>query len=256
MPIPKDYHAPVRLSAKEKAFHQIQRWIIDGTLEPGEQLYDAELSDALGISRTPVREALQLLQTQGFVEMYPGRQTIVTTISKDDVPDIYPPLAALQALAAEEATPKMTALHIRKLREINDSYRNAIEAGQLFQAMEWDEQFHDVILEVADNPYITQFSSILQLHVRRMKYLFLQQPIRTKAESVEEHERFINALERRDASQAASIMKQNWLRPMREVLHVLEEAEGQQKEEPMKEQKEEQKAQPSRTKKGNQEHES
>ncbi|QQE76295.1 GntR family transcriptional regulator [Brevibacillus composti] len=221
MPIPKNFQSPVRMSAKEKAFQQIQRWIIDGTLEPGEKLYDAELSDALGISRTPVREALQLLQSQGFVEMYPGRQTIVTTLTKEDVPKIYPPLASLQALAAEEATPNVTAAHIRKLRELNESYRAAIADAQLFAAMEKDEQFHDVILEIADNPYITQFSSLLQLHVMRMKYLFFQQPIRIKAESVQEHERLIQAMERGEAQEAAAIMKENWLRPMREVYQIL-----------------------------------
>jgi DNA-binding GntR family transcriptional regulator len=161
-------------SAKEKAFHQIQRWIIDGTLEPGEKLYDAEISEALGVSRTPVREALQLLQTQGFIEMYPGRETRVTTISKEDVTHIYPTLAALHALAAEEAAKAVTADDLDRLRAINTQYRSAIEDGQLFRAMEIDEEFHDVIIELADNPYVAHFSSILQLHIRRLKYLFLK----------------------------------------------------------------------------------
>ncbi|MED2006788.1 GntR family transcriptional regulator [Brevibacillus borstelensis] len=225
MPIPRGYQSPVRMSAKEKAFHQLQRWIIDGTLEPGEQLFDTELSEALGISRTPVREALQLLQTQGFIETYPGRETKVTTITKEDVPKIYPPLAALQALAAEEAARKIATGDIRRLVDVNNDYRTAIGEEQLFQAMEHDEQFHDLILEIADNPYITQFSSILQLHLRRLKYVFLQQPVGSKTESVLEHERMIRAFENRDSETAAAIMRQNWLRPMQEVYEVLVRAE-------------------------------
>nr|MDH3161656.1 GntR family transcriptional regulator [Bacillus licheniformis] len=103
MPIPKNYTPQVRLSAKEKAFHQLRRWIVDGTLEPGEKVTDVDLAEALGVSRTPVREALQLLESQGFVEMKPGKETKITLIHPDDALAVYPPLAHLQALAAELA---------------------------------------------------------------------------------------------------------------------------------------------------------
>ena len=72
MPIPQNYSAPVKLSAKDRAYNQIQEWIVDGTLVPNEKINDAQLANALGISRTPVREALQLLALQGLVAMKPG----------------------------------------------------------------------------------------------------------------------------------------------------------------------------------------
>lgn len=86
----ENYTPQVRLSAKEKAFHQLQRWIVDGTLEPGEKVTDADLAEALGVSRTPVREALQLLESQGFVEMKPGKETKITLIHPDDALAVYP----------------------------------------------------------------------------------------------------------------------------------------------------------------------
>lgn len=116
MPIPKNYTPQVRLSAKEKAFHQLQRWIVDGTLEPGEKVTDADLAEALGVSRTPVREALQLLESQGFVEMKPGKETKITLIHPDDALAVYPPLAHLQALAAELAAPLLTEEEIAELK--------------------------------------------------------------------------------------------------------------------------------------------
>jgi DNA-binding GntR family transcriptional regulator len=222
MPIPKDFSSRIRISAKEKAFNQIQRWIIDGTLEPGEKLYDGEISEALGVSRTPVREALLLLQTQGFIEMHAGRETKVTTISKHDVIKIYPPLASLQALAAEETAKTITNDQIEKLKEINRQYEAAIASDQPFQSMELDEQFHDFIIEIADNPYVSHFSSTLQLHIRRLKYLFLKDHLTSKHESVQEHERMIKAFTDRDHETASMIMKQNWLRPMEEVYSVLD----------------------------------
>ena len=105
MPIPSEHKKPTRKTAKESAFNQLQQWIIDGTLQPGEKLNDTELAEALGVSRTPIRESLQLLEVQGFVKMYPGKATQVTEVEKESINDLLPPLAALQALSAELAIP-------------------------------------------------------------------------------------------------------------------------------------------------------
>ncbi|EGL83841.1 transcriptional regulator, GntR family [Caldalkalibacillus thermarum TA2.A1] len=221
MPIPKDYRSPIRMTAKEKAFNQLQCWIIDGTLEPGEKLYDAEIAEALGISRTPVREALQLLEVQGFVEMRRGRETKVTKVAKEDVLKLYPPLASLQALAAEEAVDAIQPEQIEKLQDLNQAYEHAIHSGQTFKAMEIDEAFHNLIVEIANNPYISDFTSILQLHIRRFKYIFLKQPLTSTSSSIQEHENLIRALQEKDKEKAASVMKQNWLRPMHEVYRLV-----------------------------------
>ncbi|PYI56206.1 GntR family transcriptional regulator [Paenibacillus flagellatus] len=220
MPIPSNYSAPARLSAKERALSQIQRWITDGTLQPGEKLVDAELAEALGVSRTPVREALQLLEIQGLVEMHPGKDTRVTTIRKDDILQLYPTLAALHALAAESAAPLIVPAQLEQLRELNAQFREAIENGQPYQAMEADEHFHNLIVEASDNPYVAAFSSSLQIHIRRFKYVFLKQPVTANHASVVEHAAIVDALEKRDAEAAAAMMKQNLLRPMRE-LHAI-----------------------------------
>lgn len=220
MPIPQNYSTPVRMSAKERALAQIQRWIIDGTLQPNEKLIDAELAEALGVSRTPIREALQVLEMQGLVEMHPGKDTRVTSIGKDDILKMYSTLAALHALAAESAAPLITASQLEQLREINAQFAEATKNRQPYQAMELDEQFHNLIVDASDNTYISSFSSSLQIHIRRFKYVFLKQPVSSTQISVEEHDAIIQALERRDDKAAAAMMKQNLLRPMSE-LHAL-----------------------------------
>ncbi|WP_134701658.1 GntR family transcriptional regulator [Ammoniphilus sp. YIM 78166] len=217
MPVPKDYLAPHRISAKERALSQLQRWIIDGTLQPGEKLNDMELAEALGLSRTPIREALQLLEVQGFVEMQPGKITRVTLIEKEDILKIYPPLATLQSLAAELATPVIDKTQIQSLRELNQQFGEMIQKQQLFKAMELDEQFHDIILDAANNPYITSFCTTLQMHIRRFKYVLLQQPLSTTIHSLEEHEAMISAFESRNPEQAAEAMRMNWVRAMNEL---------------------------------------
>lgn len=221
MPIPGNFSTPIRLSAKERALSEIQRWIIDGTLHPGEKLLDADLAEALGVSRTPVREALQLLEAQGLVELHPGKETRVKLIEKDDILKMYPTLASLHALAAEQAAPYVLPGHIEQLKELNARFSDAIAVGQPFQAMEWDEQFHNLIVDIADNPYIASFGASLQIHIRRFKYVFLKQPVAATQVSVQEHAATIQALEKRDAEAAAAMMKQNLLRPMRELYELI-----------------------------------
>jgi len=217
MPVPKNFSSPIRMSAKERALSQIQRWIIDGTLQPGEKLMDAELAEALGVSRTPIREAFQLLEVQGFVSMHPGKETKVTSIEKDDILKMYPTLASLHALAAEHAAQVILTEQIEALKEINMQFRRAVETGQAYQAMELDEQFHNLIIDVSENPYISSFSASLQMHIRRFKYVFLKQPITATLTSAEEHDSIILALENRDSETASTIMKQNIIRPMHEL---------------------------------------
>jgi len=221
MPIPSDFSSPERISAKDRSLAHIQRWIIDGTLEPGEKLNDADLASALGVSRTPIREALQLLAGQGLIEMHPGKDTRVVSVDKDDILKLYPTLAVLHALAAERASPWITEQQLAHLQRLNTQFADAVEQGQPFQAMELDEQFHNVIIDAADNPYILSFSNSLQLHIRRFKYVFLKQPFATAHASVQEHEAIIQALVQHDGNTAAVMMKQNLLRPMRELYEMI-----------------------------------
>jgi DNA-binding GntR family transcriptional regulator len=213
MPLPKNYSTPIRLSAKDQAFNQIQQWIIDGTLNPGEKMNDGKLAEALGISRTPVREALQTLQAQGFVEMRPGKETRVTLVKTEDISKILPPLAVLQSLSAELATPTIQQDLIDSLRNINSKFSEAVKNADFYLALKLDEQFHGMIVEVTDNSYILNMISMLQAHVRR---LFFHKSIILTSTSIEEHEEILNAFENRDKDKASALMRNNWLRPIEE----------------------------------------
>ncbi|MFH1136604.1 MAG: GntR family transcriptional regulator [Pseudomonadota bacterium] len=221
MPIPTDFQKVARIGAKDRALSQIQRWIIEGTLAAGEKLVDAELAEALGVSRTPIREAFLALEMQGFVEVRPGRETRVAGIEKNDILRIYLPLAALQSLAAEIAAPIISRERIEKLKGVNAEFTALIDQGRPFQAMELDEDFHNLIIEAADNPYISSFAATMQMHIRRFKFLFLKNIKPTDRSSSTEHARLIAALEAGDAQEAAGIMKSNILRPMRELFESL-----------------------------------
>ena len=209
MPIPQDFSAPSRLSAKERAFKQIQEWIIDGTLQPGEKLNDTELAQALGVSRTPIREALQLLGVQGFVAMHPGVTTQVTALHTEDLAKILPPLAVLQALAAELATPIIDQETLAALGHSNAGFTAAIGKGDYYSALKRDEEFHSCIVEIVQNPYISNTVSMLQAHFRR--FFFHNSTILTE-DSAREHEAILAAFAAQDPEAASANARNNWLR--------------------------------------------
>jgi len=213
MPVPTDHAKPLRVSAKENAFNQLQQWIIDGTLHPGEKLNDTELAGALGVSRTPIRESLQLLEVQGFVRMYPGKATQVTEVDKESITDLLPPLAALQALSAELAIPQLTEEKIALLESTNRRFAHAVYTENYFSALKIDEEFHQIIVDVADNSYIITMVASLQAHVRR---LFFHNSIILTEKSIDEHDKIINSMKERDPIAVSSIMRGNWLRAIKE----------------------------------------
>lgn len=219
MPIPTNYTKPKRKTAKENAYNQLQQWIIDGTLHPAEKLNDNELAKALGVSRTPIRESLQLLEVEGFVEMFPGKATQVTEVDKESITDLLPPLAALQALSAELAIPYLTDEIIVLLESTNKRFAEAVQTKQTFSALKIDEEFHQIIVDAANNPYILSMVASLQAHVRR---LFFHNSIVLTENSIEEHTKIIKLLKERDGLSVSKIMRENWLRAIEEF-HSLQQ---------------------------------
>ncbi|WP_068677414.1 GntR family transcriptional regulator [Oceanobacillus sp. Castelsardo] len=209
MPIPINHEKPTRKSAKESAFSQLQQWIIDGTLLPGEKINDTELAQALGVSRTPIRESLQLLEAQGFVEMFPGKATQVTQVDRSSIKDLLPPLAVLQALSAELAIQNMNKDILTLLESTNERFAEAIHSKNYYSALKIDEQFHEIIVDAANNPYIKNIIESLQVHVSR---LFFHNSIVLTEHSIHDHDTIINLLKSGDVNQLNETMKNNWLR--------------------------------------------
>ncbi|TQR21569.1 GntR family transcriptional regulator [Psychrobacillus vulpis] len=208
MPIPVNHAKPVRTTAKLHAFNQLQQWIIDGTLQPEEKLNDIELAQALGVSRTPIRESLQLLESQGFVTMQPGKATQVTAVQTEDINNLLPPLAVLQALSAELAITNMDNDTLQLLEEKNKQFADALYAKEFTTALKVDEEFHQIIVDSANNPYILSMIEMLQAHVRR---LFYYEKIILREHSIEQHAEIIRLLREKDAQRLAETMRANWI---------------------------------------------
>lgn len=217
MPIPKDYIAPTPITAKDRAYAQIQEWIINGTLQPGEKLNDKDLATAIGISRTPIREALQMLAMQGFISMKPGVSTCVNDAQKEDLDLLLPPSAALQAVAVETAGPKFTIHHIDQLEAHNENLRKALERDDFEASIKYDQNFHNTIIQLAENPYLELPLNNFMAHVHRHLYMH---SIFISMNSVKEHQLLIDALKEKDIEKAAQQAKNQWNRSVKEFLNI------------------------------------
>ena len=127
MPLPREESSFERLSAKQRVYETVKDWIIEGQFQPGEKVSDIEIADYFKVSRTPVREALQLLEAQKLVVSYPGKATLVTELETDNIEKWYLPMAMLQQLAVSIAIEKVTPEDIRRLRKLAEDFAESVK---------------------------------------------------------------------------------------------------------------------------------
>ena len=189
----------------------VKDWIIEGQLQPNEKISDVEISEYFHVSRTPVREALQLLETQKLIKTYPGRATIVTEMETDDINKWYLPMATLQELAVSIAVPKRKTEDIITLNRLNEHFleclRNKNDTMNLLRA---DMEFHEKILKMSENEYIVDFCNVLWIHIQRLEYKYFLNMVNEL--SADEHKKIIQAIERKDTLAASVLVKDHWRR--------------------------------------------
>lgn len=207
MPIPSET-LPPRGLLRDDVFTRLRDAIVDGTLAPDEQLRDGELATWLGVSRTPVREALLELGRAGLVRAIPGRSTVVTPIDQRSVRDARAVVAAMHALAVRQAVPLLGDRDLDRMRRANVTFAAARSAGDIDAALRADADFHAVALEVSDNgavrSVIAQYEPVLH-RAERLRFASHE-----GAESVERHERLTALCAAGDADGAARLAEQTW----------------------------------------------
>jgi DNA-binding GntR family transcriptional regulator len=209
MPVPQPSAANQRRLLRDDAFLAIRAAIVDGTLEPGERLVDADLSEWLGVSRTPIREALARLDAAGLVQTRPGRFTIVSPLDVRSMKDAQAVTAAMHEVAMRAAVPAMTPTHIDDMRSANERFAAALEAGDVDGAVTADDEFHGVAVEVCSNSAVR---AVLDQHtplLRRMERARFGS-LRGRA-SVAQHAAIIELASRGDAEGAALQARLNWM---------------------------------------------
>lgn len=209
MPIPIEQKPMVRTTARERVYKTLQQWIVNGTLLPEERLNDADLAKYFSVSRTPVREALQMLAEQKLVKMVPSSGTFVAPIDLKDMAYVYELLGGLQTFAIELGIDRATPEQLEVLRRVNETFFKYAQQGDAEKTMDADWAFHHCIAELSENHYLITYTEQLMMQAHRNEMHFFKTYVHPR-QSYEAHGRIIKALENHDLESARVSVCENW----------------------------------------------
>lgn len=193
---------------RDEAYLCIREAIVEGELAPGEVVRDVDLAQELGLSRTPVREALSRLAEEGLVESKPHAYTRVTPLLREATHDAFTVVSAMHHLAVGLAVPKITSDHVATLTAINTGFSLALDRHDVAAALAADDAFHDVFIEVAGNRALSDTIDRYTPLIRRLERLrFSSLPARR---SVRAHADLTKAAAAGDIERAVQLSDQIW----------------------------------------------
>ncbi|HEC35454.1 MAG TPA: GntR family transcriptional regulator, partial [Anaerolineae bacterium] len=194
------------LSLKDKAYATIKEAILSLKLRPGTPLVETQLAEEMGISKTPVRAALEELEREGFVTRILFKGTYVTEVTVKDLVEIFQLRAVLEGLAARLATPLFSPQELDQIARNLTASEAALAEGNLVRCSKLGKSLHDAIIDKADNRRLALIIRNLDDHVQRFRMLSDQIGGRLN-KSVKEHRRVLEALRRRDPDGAEQAMR-------------------------------------------------
>jgi DNA-binding GntR family transcriptional regulator len=216
MPIPSQVPRIERQLMRERVYATLREWILEGTLQPNETLRDTELASRLGVSRTPLREALRRLEDEGLVQTAAHRWTRVAPLDVAAAERIYPVVGALESLAMQLAGPRLTDEDLAVMERANSRLRSALKRREAVEASKADREFHGVYVQRTLNPELIQILEWLKAKLRRIEVVYFGGTVVAEA-SAEEHDRVLRALRRRDYPSAVREVQGNWSRSLQRL---------------------------------------
>ena len=207
MPIPSESAGVGRSLLRDDVYRKLRDAIVDGTFTPGEQLKDGELAVWLGVSRTPIREALLRLANSGLVVALPGRSTTVTAIDAAAVRDARDVVAAMHSLAVRQSAGRLTPSDLKRMRDANRRFIKAVKAGDVNAALDADEELHGVPVAAVGNGALASVIEHFGPLVRRAERDRFSQDGQISGEV---HEKLIALLEAGEVEPAATVAFDIW----------------------------------------------
>lgn len=202
----------------DRVYHMVRNRILHRELTPGSFIREQDVSQAMGVSRTPVREALNRLASQDFLERVPHRGFRVPDGSWESLLEVYPIVTALEVLAGTLAFPRLTPADIEQLREFNAELEEAGARGDAKREVEMNNAFHHVLSARSGNQKLNDLLDQLRSQVVLLDLWYFSLPEHTAA-SVREHEEIIQSIEAREFERALGAIETNYIRGR----HALEE---------------------------------
>lgn len=194
---------------RDEAYDILREWIIIGKLKPETKLKDQELSDILGISRTPIREALLKLEDDGLVISKANSWTLVAPIDLKEAENIYSIVEVLESLAVEQGIQNFTKEDINELEKINEKFKTNLTAGEKVATFQADYDFHDKMVQLSNNIEIPRLLTNLKVKIQRMEIHYFSQ-LNNSHESYFEHQQIIQAFKEKDLNLVINAIRANW----------------------------------------------
>jgi len=184
---------------------RVRTLIVEGQLAPGTRIHEGELGNALGVSRTPLREALKVLASEGLVELVQGRGAVVRKLTGKDVAEMLDVLRALETLAARLACRNATDAQIAALRRTHDEMIAFYEAGNRLDYYWRNQAIHAGLADLSGNALLATMHATIQARMKRIRFIGNEDPGGWTA-AVAEHREMIAALEARDEARLAAVV--------------------------------------------------
>lgn len=200
LPVNLDSYKPLR----ELVLEAIREAIINGSLKPRERLMEIQMAEELGVSRTPIREALRKLELEGFIVMVPRKGAYVADISTKDIADVFEIRASLEGLAAALAAERVTEEELEFMERCLVIKAEAIATADFEKLVDIDTKFHEAIYKASRNERLVTIVNNLREQIQRLRTTSLSVPGRMY-QSLKEHRAIVEAIQSRDISLARQV---------------------------------------------------
>lgn len=200
--------APIsRPSLHDEVTNRVRDMIVDGRLMAGERIAELDLAKQLGISRTPLREALKVLASEGLVDLLPQRGAVVKVFTRKDAQDMLAVIGVLEEFAGRQAC-AATDREIEQILDLHEQMREHYRRGERQAYFGLNQEIHDAIVRAANNPSLSMTHGILRKRMRRIRYIGNGSPENWSA-AMHEHDLFIEALKARDGDRLGRLMREH-----------------------------------------------
>lgn len=197
-----------RAPLHDAVVRRLRDMIVEGELVPGRRVPERELCARFGISRTPLREALKLLATEGLIDLQHNRGAVVARLTPAAVDDMFQVMEALEALAGEIAATRATDAQIAEIRALHFQMLAHHARQELSEYFRINQRIHESIVEAAGNTLLTNLYRSLSLRIRRARYMANLSRARWD-QAVQEHEQILQAITARDSTRLSHLLKEH-----------------------------------------------
>ncbi len=206
---------------REIVFSTMRKAIVEGNFKPGQRLMEVQLAEQMGVSRTPVREAIRKLELEGLVVMVPRKGAYVAGLTSEDIREVVEIRVVLEGLAAKKAAQNAKQEEIERLENSLRYFEEAANKNNIIDLISYDTEFHDIIYKAAQNSKLMQMINNLREQVQRYRVAYFTQMNNTGL-LLKEHNEMLNAIKDKDGNLARAIAEEH-IATTEELIVIMEE---------------------------------